>query len=27
VRGFAWTRDEAATIQSIMRPSDKDLFR
>jgi coenzyme F420-0:L-glutamate ligase/coenzyme F420-1:gamma-L-glutamate ligase len=27
VRGFSWIRDEAATIQSIMRPPDKDLFR
>lgn len=27
VRGFAWARDEEATIQSIMRASDRDLFR
>lgn len=27
VRGFAWRRDETATIQSILRAPDKDLFR
>lgn len=27
VRGFAWTRDETATIQSILRAPDRDLFR
>ncbi|MFN8492985.1 MAG: coenzyme F420-0:L-glutamate ligase [Caldilineaceae bacterium] len=27
VRGFEWTRDEAATIQSIIRPPNKGLFK
>ncbi|MEM7131104.1 MAG: coenzyme F420-0:L-glutamate ligase [Chloroflexota bacterium] len=27
IRGFEWVRDEEATIQSIIRPPEKDLFR
>jgi coenzyme F420-0:L-glutamate ligase/coenzyme F420-1:gamma-L-glutamate ligase len=27
VRGFAWEHDAAASIQSILRPIDRDLFR
>jgi F420-0:gamma-glutamyl ligase len=27
IRGFNWTPDEAATMQSIIRDSQNDLFR
>ena len=27
VRGFAWERDDEATIQAVIRPSERDLFR
>lgn len=27
VRGFGWTRDETATIQSLLRAPERDLFR
>jgi coenzyme F420-0:L-glutamate ligase/coenzyme F420-1:gamma-L-glutamate ligase len=27
VRGLAWTRDEGATARSIIRSSERDLFR
>jgi coenzyme F420-0:L-glutamate ligase/coenzyme F420-1:gamma-L-glutamate ligase len=27
IRGFEWVRDDEATIQAIIRPSERDLFR
>jgi F420-0:gamma-glutamyl ligase len=27
VRGFAWEPDDTATMQSIIRDSERDLFR